>query len=247
MSHGEMTRLTGSLEDYLETIYLLIRDRKVARVKDIAEARDVRMASVTPAMRRLAELGYIHYQQREFIELTPAGEEVARRTMARHDLLRRFFHEILQVPADTAEQDACAVEHHLSDESMERLVRFFEFQRLCPRWSGQFLKTFHGCSAIHPDLQECPSECEFKRRSQGPAPADRIGRLSDVPPGDECHVVQVTAKGAVRQRLIDMGMLPGTRVTVERKGPGGNPIWIRMKGFQLSLRKGEAAGIDVTA
>ena len=57
MSHGEMTRLTGSLEDYLETIYLLIRDRKVARVKDIAEARDVRMASVTPAMRRLAELG----------------------------------------------------------------------------------------------------------------------------------------------------------------------------------------------
>lgn len=246
MAESDTTRLTGSLEDYLETIYLIVRDRKVARVKDIAEARAVRMASVTPAMRRLAEHGYIKYQQREYIELTPAGEEVARRTMARHDLLRRFFHEILQVSAENAEQDACAVEHHLSDESMERLVRFFEFQRLCPKWSGQFLKTYHGCSAINPGVPECPQECRFKKAPQGSSQAVSAVRLTDVPPGEECHIIQVTAKGAVRQRLIDMGMLPGTPVIVERKGPGGNPIWIRLKGFQLSLRKGEAMGVDVT-
>jgi len=41
-------------------------------------------------------------------------------------------------------------------------------------------------------------------------------------------------------------MLPNTPVFVERKAPGGNPIWIRLKGFQLSLRKEEAAGVDVT-
>jgi len=58
-------------------------------------------------------------------------------------------------------------------------------------------------------------------------------------------IVQITGKGAIRQRLIDMGMLPNTHVFVERKAPGGNPIWIRLKGFQLSLRKEEARGIDV--
>jgi len=87
MDKVEPSLLTRSLEDYLETIYILIRDRKVARVKDIAAARDVKMSSVTPAMHRLDDLGYIVYRQREFIELTEKGEKLARKTMARHDLL----------------------------------------------------------------------------------------------------------------------------------------------------------------
>ena len=235
--------LTGTLEDYLETIYLLVGDRKVARVKDIAEARQVRMASVTPAMKRLAELGFVLYRQREFIELTPAGERAARRTMARHDLLRRFFREFLQVSEECAERDACAVEHHLSDESMERLVRFFEFMRRCPQWSRRFLEGFHNCSVVNPEVAECPAECGLKR-GRGREEIHPV-KLSEVEDGGEGTVVQVSAAGAVRQRLIDMGLLPGTKVVMERKGPGGNPVWIRLKGFQLSLRRGEAAGVEV--
>jgi DtxR family Mn-dependent transcriptional regulator len=246
MVKTEVDALTGSLEDYLETIYLLIRDRKVARVKDIAEARDVRMASVTPAMRRLADLGYIIYRQREFIELTEKGEQVARKTMARHDLLVRFFRDVLRVSPENAENDACSMEHLLSDESTEKLVRFFEFLRACPRASDKFLETFHGCSVINPDVPECTDSCNFRGKRRRGRGHTVVTSLDKVDPGGECTIVQVTAKGAIRQRLIDMGMLPNTPVTVERKALGGNPIWIRLKGFQLSLRKEEAAGIDVT-
>jgi len=89
--HKMQPDLTGALEDYLETIYELVRDRKLARVKDIAKARGVKSGSVSPAMRRLSDLGYIKYVEREFIDLTPTGERAARRIYARHQLLKRFF------------------------------------------------------------------------------------------------------------------------------------------------------------
>ncbi|MBM4373322.1 MAG: metal-dependent transcriptional regulator, partial [Deltaproteobacteria bacterium] len=87
---GNISELTPALEDYLETIFELVQERKVARVRDIAEARSVKAGSVSPAMRRLADLGLIRYHQREFIDLTEQGEEEARRVMARHRVLRRF-------------------------------------------------------------------------------------------------------------------------------------------------------------
>ncbi len=250
--------LSESLEDYLETIHTLIRDRKVARVKEIAEARSVRMASVSTAMHRLSEMGLVKYNQREFIELTPEGEECARRTMARHDLLVRFFREILQVSPDQAEEDACSVEHSLSDELVDRMVRFFEYLTRCPRGTKgktEFIESFHKCSVVNPELSPCENECDLcvslkrsNRSRKGRKGRKMRGacRLSDLNPGQTGTILQVQAKGAVRQRLIDMGMLPDTKIEVERKAAGGNPIWIKMKGFQLSLRREEAAGVTVS-
>ena len=89
----EALALTSALEDYLETIFELVRDQKLARVKDIARARGVKSGSVTPAMKRLSELGLIKYVQREYIDLTPDGEIEARRIYAKHQILSRFFEE----------------------------------------------------------------------------------------------------------------------------------------------------------
>jgi DtxR family Mn-dependent transcriptional regulator len=245
--HRTRGQLSESLEDYLETIYTLVRDRKVARVKEIAKARAVRMASVTTAMHRLSEMGLIKYNQREYIELTREGEETARRTMARHDLLVRFFTEVLHVSAENADLDACAVEHHLSDEAVDHIVRFFEFLRCCPRGNSEFLHNFHNCSVINPEVPPCEKECEICGHigSSRNEKKSLRKKLSDLRPGESATVVQVMARGPIRQRLIDMGMLPNTRVEVERKAPGGNPIWIKMKGFQLSLRREEASGVTV--
>lgn len=243
--------LTESLEDYLETIYVLVRDRKVARVKEIAKARGVRMASVSTAMHRLSELGMIHYNQREFIELTDEGEETARRIMARHDLLIRFFTDILHVSPEIAESDACVMEHYLSDEAVDRIVRFFEYLKQCPKGEkGQkdFLDQFQQCSLVNPEVNPCKDDCPLcapKGKARGKK--KRLSRkLSELSPGETATIVQVQARGAIRQRLIDMGMLPDVRIEVERKAPGGNPIWIKLKGFQLSLRNEEAAGVLVS-
>src|SRR4051812_14273121 len=95
-------QISSSLEDYLETIYLLVQESGFARVKEIAKARAVKAASVSIALRRLAELDLVRYERREYVALTPAGEKLGRRVFSRHRLLTRFFEDVLQMPAEAA-------------------------------------------------------------------------------------------------------------------------------------------------
>lgn len=67
----------------------------------------------------------------------------------------------------------------------------------------------------------------------------------DLNPGDHATVTSVTAQGAIRQRLLDMGILPKTRLTVARIAPGGGPIWIKLSDSQFALRSQEARAVSV--
>ncbi|NLH51194.1 MAG: DtxR family transcriptional regulator [Myxococcales bacterium] len=241
----EPNLISESLEDYLETIYHLVRDKKVARVKDIAKARDVSMASVSTAMRRLADLNLIHYTQREFIELTPEGEEAVRKVIVRHEILRQFLQDFLGIDAAIADTDACQIEHHLSDSTVDRFVRLLEFLANCPD-GKKALELFRSCQEVNADLESCRQICEGRMRWRWRGGEAELTTLGDLTPGRHARVAKINARGALRQRLIDMGMLPLTEVEVERVAPSGDPIWIRIRGFNLSLRKEEAQGIVVT-
>jgi len=72
-----------------------------------------------------------------------------------------------------------------------------------------------------------------------------VRRLSDMKTGEEGKISQVGGSGQVHRRILDMGVIPQTTVEVERIAPMGDPIWIRLKGYQLSLRKEEAANVYV--
>lgn len=67
--------------------------------------------------------------------------------------------------------------------------------------------------------------------------------LLDLKPGQQGKIKQVKAKGAVRQRLLDMGLLPNAIAHLERVAPTGDPIWISVEGVQLALRRNEAASV----
>jgi DtxR family Mn-dependent transcriptional regulator len=236
--------LTASLEDYLETIYELVRDRKVARVRDIAEARNVKAGSVTPAMRRLDEMGLIKYGRREFIELTAEGEKQARRIYSGHQILQRFFQDFLGLSAREAEKNACAMEHSLTNDARERFVRLYEFLTICPE-GQRSLQLFRSCPEVHGGDNECEIDCSVRKKKKNKRPHDRT--LFQLGPGEKCRVEQINAGGAIRRRLLDMGILPGQLIEMERVAPTGDPVWIKLGGFQLSLRKKEAESIRVAA
>lgn len=67
--------------------------------------------------------------------------------------------------------------------------------------------------------------------------------LSDLKPGQKGKITKVTGKGAVRRRILDMGVIPGSEIKVERVAPLGDPIEVRIRGYRLSFRKNEAANI----
>src|SRR5580698_5901976 len=80
-----------SAEDYLERIHALIQDKGYARVVDIASTLEVKQASVTSMVQKLAELGYLNYEKYRGLVLTEKGRAVAIRIKKRHQTLARFF------------------------------------------------------------------------------------------------------------------------------------------------------------
>lgn len=114
-----------SAEDYLEAI-LMIQERKgYVRSIDIAEELQFSKASVSIAMKKLRENGYVSVDHAGKITLLKPGREIAERIYERHKVLTSLF-ERLGVNHDTAAKDACKVEHDLSPETFNALKRFYE-------------------------------------------------------------------------------------------------------------------------
>jgi len=114
-----------SSEDYLEQI-LMIRERKgEVRSIDIAAGLNVTKPSVSVAMKRLRENGYIRMDKDNLITLLPAGEEIARNIYDRHKTLTHCL-QLLGVSDDVAREDACKLEHDISQTSYEALVNYLK-------------------------------------------------------------------------------------------------------------------------
>lgn len=109
-----------SAEDYLEAILVLKERLGMVRSIDVVHHLDYSKPSVSVAMKRLRENGYIEMDGEGYITLLPPGEEIARRIYTRHKLLTQFLIQ-LGVSEKVAAADACKIEHDLSDESFEKI------------------------------------------------------------------------------------------------------------------------------
>lgn len=118
---NEPGALSASLEDYLETILVLEKRNRVARVKEIADALDVQMPSVSGALKSLKARGLVHYEKNSYIHLTDQGMEVASSIQDRHLALAGFLRKGLGLSADDAQELACKIEHVITPEVAKRL------------------------------------------------------------------------------------------------------------------------------
>ncbi len=172
MTKTEM--LSSSLEDYLEAIFHIISVKQAARAKDIAERLNVNNSSVTGALRSLSQKGYINYAPYDLITLTQKGRALAKNVVRRHKALKKFFIDVLGAEEKDAEKTACKMEHSISPNILERLIRFVEFVEICPRGGSQWLLMFedfcHGEKRLE-DCRKCIKACleEFTGESYGKA------------------------------------------------------------------------------
>ncbi len=132
---------TQSLEDYLEAIYNSLNRRGHAKTNEIASDLGVKAPSVTEMFNKLREKGFINYKKYEGVTLTKRGREVAKGVSQVHENIKKFL-ELLQVSSEQADEDACEVEHSLSEESIAQLNKFIDFVERCPedeiRWLDHF-------------------------------------------------------------------------------------------------------------
>ena len=154
--------LSASLEDYLETIYLIVQKKQAARAKDISVELKVKASSVTGALRQLSEKGLINYAPYDIITLTSKGEQLARDVLKRHRALYDFFKNVLGIDEQEAEKGACKLEHEVSPLILKRLKSFIEFVQQCPRAGTQWVKEFNsfcGQNTKDKDCRNCLNDC----------------------------------------------------------------------------------------
>lgn len=243
--------LSASLEDYLETIFLLVQEKRVARVKDIASRLGVQMPSVTGALRSLAAKNLVNHDPYSYITLTPEGEAIARDLVRRHGVLTDFLADFLGLDRKAADRNACEMEHAIEPVVLDRLVEFVEFAQTCPRADAQWLRgAAHACSRGE-RLRHC-EEC--LERTLAEVRATRAAReeagepvpLTAVAAGARATVERIEANDEARARFEQSGLTAGALVEVESVEPNG-PLNIKVRGYRLALSRAEGACVLVTA
>ena len=122
---NDVPKMTQSLEDYLETIYVLISEDRPAQVRDVAKLLNVKMPSVVKAIHELKKLDLVTQEPYANIDLTAKGLRLAKLVLNRHRLLCSFLVK-LGVSRRTADKDACLMEHILSAETLDKIRKYTE-------------------------------------------------------------------------------------------------------------------------
>jgi len=119
-------------EEYLEAILILEERHGKARVKELSEMLGVKPPSVVEYLEKLVRKGLVDYVKgRGEIKLTEEGRKIAEQVYKKHILLRKFL-ELIGVPKEVAEEDACKIEHVVSQTTLNRIIALIEFLETCP-------------------------------------------------------------------------------------------------------------------
>lgn len=113
-----------SAEDYLETIYMLHQQKGQVRSIDVVAELHYSKPSVSVAMKKLRESGHVRMDENGLLTLTKEGESIAKRIFERHQVLTKML-EIFGVDQQTAAEEACKIEHDISDETLEKIKSYF--------------------------------------------------------------------------------------------------------------------------
>jgi DtxR family Mn-dependent transcriptional regulator len=231
-----------SVEDYLRALYVLSRNGKTVTTTEVSEHFKIAPASVTEMLKKLAKKGYVKYSPYHGARLTDKGLQVAEKVTRKHRLLERFLHDVLRIRNDRVHAEACEMEHTLSDEAEESLCRLMKHPDKCPDDE----KIIPACSLPFSSCEEC---VELHRRG-----LEEVGRreeklvsMSNLKEGQQGKVSFIRGEHKVLQRLLDMGLTPGTSISVVRVAPLKGPVEVNVRGSRLALGQDIAANVFVDA
>lgn len=119
-----MASLYKSGEDYLEAVLFIEQQKGRVRSVDIAKYLGVSKPSVNKALTILQEMGYVNKPDYGDVTITDEGRKKAQTVALKHKALTRLLTDVLGVGAETAEKDACKIEHDISEETTKKLIEY---------------------------------------------------------------------------------------------------------------------------
>ncbi len=229
-----------STQDYLKTIYSLSKNGDLVSTSEISQKLDVAPASVTEMLKKLSEDDYIKYEPYKGSILTVKGLREAQKVTRKHRLLETFLSDILHIGKDKVHTQACQMEHTLSDEAEESLCRLLKHPDTC----ADDGKTIPACDLPFSSCEEC-----IKLHNQG---LEEVGKrhknltpIRDLKGGKYGKISFIRGEHKVLQRLLDMGLTPGTRIRVIKVAPLDGPVEVSVRGSKLALGQDIACNVFV--
>jgi DtxR family transcriptional regulator, Mn-dependent transcriptional regulator len=215
-------RQTEAREEYLETMFHLCGGSdETTSVSRIAQEMGVSPASVSQMMGRLVKDGIAERNVDGQIKLTEVGRAAAVRLVRRHRLSERFLTDYLKLPWDQVHEEACRLEHALSDEVEAGLAERLGNPQTCPH--GRAIPTAEG------EIVEEAAEC-----------------LADASAGQGCVISYVSdEKPELLRYLASLGLLPETPIRVEEVAPFNGPLLVRVGRARYALGRDVAHKVFV--
>lgn len=158
MPRGRKKVLTPALEDYLTVIYEIQQKQPAARISTIARKVGVSLPSVTNAVRRLADLGYVEYEKYGLIVLTQRGKRKAQNLYSLQKRIKNFFHYVLGISTDISEKLSRHLSHYLTARTRERIKEFYKLVIDFTEDKAKHLKEFIQESRRLVNVTELPEE-----------------------------------------------------------------------------------------
>jgi len=159
--------LSASHEHYLRAIWEARLRRGYARVTDVARSLGIAPPTLSVGLRPLESRGLVAHDDHRFLVLTPEGEKIARQVHHRFSVMRAFLRDLLGVPSERAEDEACRLEHDVSSETTERLLDLLKLLRddrgLREHFQTRFAEYHRACRPV----DEC-STCDLSCMSFAP-------------------------------------------------------------------------------
>ena len=242
--------ITTTLENHLKLIGEILLEKKVARAKEISSKLGVSSSTVTSTLKTLKEKGLIKYEPYQYITLTDKGENLAKQLLKKEKILIGFLEEVLDISEEDAEKIACDMEHSVSDDNLEKFQQFLIFLDNCPLGGTDFKKRFDEFKVSDKDYlkncEECISSCLENYLSENNSKVDdTFTTLADINIGEKAEIQKIKKNPLLAKRFCEMGGIAGTIIKVEKIAPLGDPISIKIKGSEISIRKEEAQNIIV--
>jgi DtxR family Mn-dependent transcriptional regulator len=204
-------------EQYLKIIYNLTEGGGVARTNDIAGTLEVAPASVTEMLHKLAEQGYISHTPYKGVVLRSKGKRIACKVARRHRLLERFLADVVGTKGKSVHEQACKMEHALTDDAEKSLCHLLNHPQTCP--GGR-------------SIPKCQRSITCDKCAAGDVP------LSEIAEGEKAVVSHLVAESKDELcSMLAMGFVPGSEVKVEKRVPMGGPIIVSLKGTKVAIAR----------
>ncbi len=149
-------KISDNIEEYLEVLYRNGSNREQVSTTQLSKDLGIAPGSVTQMLKKLEDLGYIEYTPYKGATLTDAGMKIAQKITRKHRILEKFLSDILKIKEENIHEQACEMEHTLSDEAERALCTMLHHPDLCPDD-----KLIPACDFEFGSCQECFSQKDF--------------------------------------------------------------------------------------